>query len=197
MDQLGVLLIVPHGEGETWSYPGSPAQNRDEFAFVHEVLDDVEKRLPIDLKRLTASGFSQGGSMVWYLACRMGLRFSAFAPIAGAFWRPHPTRCDGGPVFLTHVHGINDHTVPMEGRELRGGQYRQGDVREGLKLFLKGNACEAPPAVRTESVLACEIWRGCDSGREVRLCLHRGGHDFDPRFVEDAVREADKRATAQ
>jgi polyhydroxybutyrate depolymerase len=30
--RLGVALIAPDGMGHTWSYPGSPGRNRDEFA---------------------------------------------------------------------------------------------------------------------------------------------------------------------
>ncbi|WP_342361457.1 alpha/beta hydrolase family esterase [Terrarubrum flagellatum] len=191
MDRLGVLLIAVHGEGQTWSFPGSPAQNRDELNYVRAVLDDVEKRFPIDPKRFIASGFSQGASMVWYVACYIPLRFAGFAPISGAFWRPQPTRCPAGPVNFLHVHGSNDHTVPMEGRELRGGAYRQGNVREGLKRFLSANVCLADPVVQIGGGLGCEVWKKCESGREIDLCLHPGGHDFDPRFVEDAVRWID------
>lgn len=192
MDKLGVLLIAPHGEGQTWSYPGSPARNRNEFAFVNAVLEDVQKRFPIDQKRLIASGFSQGGSMVWNLACHVGAPFAGFAPISGAFWRPHPTRCGAGPVFMRHVHGTADFTVPMEGRALSGGAYRQGNVREGLAIFLSNNQCHSEPATQVNAAITCQIWRGCDSRREIELCLHAGGHDFDPRFVEDAVRWIDE-----
>ena len=59
MDRLGVLLIAPHGEGETWSFPGSPGRFRDEFELVRDVLDDVGKRFPVDARRLVASGFSR------------------------------------------------------------------------------------------------------------------------------------------
>ncbi len=88
--RLGVALIAPEGLGRSWSFPGSPSRRRDEFAFVGQVLDDATRRFPVDPQRLMASGFSQGGSMVWYLACRMPARFAAFAPIAGAFWEPLP-----------------------------------------------------------------------------------------------------------
>ena len=129
--------------------------------------------------------------MVWNLACYFGSPFAGFAPISGAFWRPHPTRCPAGPIDMRHVHGTNDSTVPMEGRELRGGAYRQGNVREGLSIFLSNGQCRLEPAAQEVDGLACQIWRGCETGREIDLCLHPGGHDFDPRFVEDAVRWID------
>lgn len=140
--RLGVALIAPDGAGRSWSFPGSPAGHRDELAFVGQVLDDVVARFPVDPGRLLASGFSQGGSMVWYLACRMPQRFAAFAPIAGAFWEPLPEGCEGPRPPLIHVHGTSDRTVPLAGRTLRQGS-RQGDV---FKSFAISHQEAVPPA---------------------------------------------------
>ncbi len=129
--RLGIALIAPDGAGRTWSYPGSPGRHRDEFAFVGRVLDDVAARFPVDSRRIMASGFSQGGSMVWYLACRTPERLRAFAPVAGAFWEPLPASCTGPRPALVHTHGTADGTVPLAGRALRSG-FRQGDVFRSL-----------------------------------------------------------------
>lgn len=189
--RLGVALVAPDGAGRTWSYPGSPARNRDEFAFVGQVLDDVVARFPIDPGRILASGFSQGGSMVWYLACRMPARFAAFAPIAGAFWEPLPERCDGPRPPLIHVHGTSDMTVPLAGRALRSGA-RQGDVFRSLATLAPGG-CTAPWAETARSPsgaeeIVCRIATGCGGEARLELCLHAGGHSADPAWVERAWR---------
>ena len=114
----GVLLVAPDGTGGDWSFPGLPAERtRDDVAFVDEVVEDVRRRYPVDQARLWATGFSLGGSMVWYLACLRAQSFAAFAPIAGAFWQPMPTQGRSGPVNLSHIHGLTDAMVPLEGRE--------------------------------------------------------------------------------
>ena len=82
--QLGIALIAPQGLDGRWSFPGIGAPKRDELAYVEAVAADAVSRFGLDPNRLLASGFSLGGSMVWYLACRMPARFAAFAPIAGA-----------------------------------------------------------------------------------------------------------------
>jgi polyhydroxybutyrate depolymerase len=188
--RLGVALIAPEGIGRSWSFPGSPAQNRDELAFVAQMLDDAARRFPIDPGRLMASGFSQGGSMVWHLACRMPERFAAFAPIAGAFWEPLPQSCTGQRPKLIHVHGTNDGTVPLAGRQLRQG-FRQGDVFKSFSALAPGGCTtDLPDMARSVSLgpaLTCRQANAC-SGARLELCLHDGGHVADAAWVERAWR---------
>lgn len=184
-ERLGVAVIAPEGRGKTWSYPGSPGQLRDEFAFVDAVLRDVAPRFGLDAKRLLASGFSQGGSMVWWLACRMPARFAVFAPVAGAFWEPLPPKCASPMPTLLHLHGTSDTTVPMSGRWI-GSQWKQGDVRKSFAIL--GGQCpplKPEPAVAGDT-LVCEQTGPCGESRALELCMHKGGHDFDPAWVERA-----------
>jgi polyhydroxybutyrate depolymerase len=188
--ELGVLLIAPEGVEHSWSFPGSPERHRDEFAFVKAVLDDAETRFPIDRRRLWASGFSQGASMVWYVACFMGERFAAFAPVAGDFWRPEPTDCPSGPASIRDIHGLADKTFPIEGRLVREGHH-QGNLWEGWALWRRIDGCMSPPGrVDTGEDLTCQIWaaESCLSGQELVLCLHSGGHVFKAEWLEDAYR---------
>jgi len=64
VDQRGVLLVAPHGEGNTWSYFGAPGKHRDESAFIAALVADVKARFPVDARRFVAAGFSHGASMV-------------------------------------------------------------------------------------------------------------------------------------
>ena len=183
--RLGVALIAPDGAGKTWSYPGSPGRHRDEFAFVSAVLDDVTARFPLDPGRIMASGFSQGGSMVWYLACRMPDRFKAFAPVAGAFWEPLPATCASPRPPLVHMHGTADMTVPLAGRALRNG-FRQGDVFRSLAIL-----APTAPAVTVADIPTQPSGLSCRSlaapgEAALELCLHEGGHGADPAWIERA-----------
>jgi polyhydroxybutyrate depolymerase len=185
--RLGIALIAPDGAGRTWSYPGSPGRHRDEFAFVGRVLDDVAARFPVDSRRIMASGFSQGGSMVWYLACRTPERFRAFAPVAGAFWEPLPASCTGPRPALVHTHGTADGTVPLAGRALRSG-FRQGDVFRSLAI-LDPQARAVTVADFTTSPDALSCLRLSAAGTTpLELCLHPGGHVVDPAWIERAWR---------
>lgn len=184
----GVLLVLPDGLERSWAHKGSPSRMRDELAFMDAVRRDLLARFPVDPERLLVTGFSQGGSMVWELACHRGSAFAAaYAPLAGAFWEPLPETCPGGPIDLRHVHGTTDGTVPLAGRVIRG-RFRQGDVFRGMAVLRATNGCLTAPAravVEEGDGLRCEVWDHCaaDGTRELRLCLHGGAHILPEDWV--------------
>ena len=188
MSDLGVLLVAPDGAGHTWSFPGSPGHYRDEFAFVRAVLDDVEARFPIDKRRLWASGFSQGGSMVWYAACFLGDRFAAFVPVAGDFWEPPPPELPLGTGVDPAYSRPCRRDLPDPGRAVAE-RAHQGDLWQGWALWLRTDGCAAPPdRVDTVGDMTCQTWaaQSCSSGRELALCLHDGGHVFNAEWLREA-----------
>ena len=178
----GHAVIAPNGIPQRadgppgWGFfPGRQA--RDERAFLTGVADDAARRFGLDRKRMLLAGFSSGGFMVTYLACEAPGSFAAFAPVAGGFWRPHPEAC-AGPVNLFHTHGWTDTVVPLEGRPLGGGRYRQGDIFAGLELFRAANGCTGhrPDAIEADGPTWRRVWTGCGTGGALELALFPGGH---------------------
>ena len=185
----GYVLIAPdglpyaEGRGRGWSFiPGRP-KLRDEAAFLQEVRDDAARRFGFPADRVILSGFSIGGSMTSYMACDEPESFAAYAPVAGGFWRPHPTSCSG-PVRLLHTHGWTDGTVPLEGRVLRGEDatdpqaLMQGDVFYTLRMWREVNACHQLRADRfvTRGTFMRRAWDRCADGSALEFALFPGGH---------------------
>ncbi len=181
----GVMLVIPDGLNRSWSNVGAPSERRDEIAFTKDILKDVQSRHDLDKSRLWASGFSQGGSMAWDVACYMGEEFSAFFPIAGSFWRPHPVTCEN-PVNIRHIHGLSDRVVPMTGRPI-GTRWHQGDVKTGVRIWQETNRCTANSETVSLADMSCEIWRGCATGKELELCLHNGGHNIKIKWLAQGM----------
>jgi len=188
----GYVVIAPTGltrpgrSGGSWSFGARP-RLRDELAFVREVLTDAEARFHIDRSRVLLSGFSIGGSLVWYLACAAPGEFAAFAPVAGGFWEPLPEAC-AGPVRLLHTHGWRDRTVPLEGRPLRPGLV-QGDIFQGLQLWRRTNGCAGRRAdsFATDGGFWRRDWADCAPGTALGLILHPGGHEVPPGWADLAL----------
>jgi polyhydroxybutyrate depolymerase len=185
----GAVLIVPDGLDRRWSFAGSPSQGaRDEIAFLRAVLADAERRWPIDESRVIAAGFSIGGSVVWDLACHASEGFVAFLPVSGDFWLPYPQGCESGPVNLRHIHGMNDQTVPMGGRPLRGGRFTQGDIGKSLAILQQTDGCGAEADhIEQQGELKCWIWSSCASGKRLELCLHSDGHMMKAQWLRDGI----------
>jgi polyhydroxybutyrate depolymerase len=185
----GAVLVVPDGLNRTWSFAGSPSQGaRDEIAFLRAVLADAERRWPIDQSRVIAAGFSIGGSVVWDLACHAAEGFAAFLPVSGDFWLPYPQGCGSGPANLRHIHGINDQTVPMGGRPLRGGRFIQGDIGKSLAILQQTDRCGAEAdRIEQQGEFKCWIWSSCASGKRLELCLHGDGHVMNAQWLRDGI----------
>lgn len=192
----GYAVIAPNGMqrpnsrfGPGWFFrPESPGL-RDELAFTREFLADATTRFPINRDRIMLTGFSIGGSLVWYLACRDATLAAAYAPVAGGFWRPHPAGCNGS-IKLLHTHGWRDQTVPLEGRPLRSGRIYQGDIFEGLQVWRAENGCTRlrPDEFDTDGSFWRRIWTACHEGTALELALHPGGHSAPGKdWVEMAV----------
>ncbi len=193
-----ILLIAPHGEGNTWSYPGAPGKHRDEFAFAADLAKDVKARFPVDPRRVVAAGFSQGASMIWNIACRSPGLFTAYGALAGGFWEPSPTLCTGEGVDLIHIHGLNDGTVPMGGRMLRGGLYRQADIRRDWKVWLAEDGCAAEPSlVREVAGRSCRLWSACARPRALAFCTHDLGHEIHESDLEALWTFVEERAASR
>lgn len=187
--RLGVALIAPRGIDGRWAFPRAfAAEGRDEVGFVRSVVDDAVTRFGLDRSRILISGFSVGGSMTWYVACKEGRAYMGYAPVAGAFWEPYPEGCATPLPFIRHVHGRADTVVPLAGRQLS--RARQGDTFRSFALLRESARCE-PAAVAPDPRFEFSCASQSCGGASQTLCLHPGGHFVDPRWIEEAWREAE------
>jgi polyhydroxybutyrate depolymerase len=198
--ERGYVFVAPNGEHPGARFPNNWAvraknfgHEKDDIAFLNEVMDDVATRYDVDRNRMLLSGFSRGGSMVWDVACFAPDSAHAYAPSAGAFWDDIPERCEG-PVDLFHTHGWDDRTVPLEGRPLFGDTVFQGDVWESLSVLRATNGCtnRQPSRSTYEGNQWWRHWENCSAGR-IDLMVHPGGHGSPRNWAETALNWFDAR----
>ena len=173
--EAGVLLLLPEGEAETWNVTGIEgfsATQRDELAFMDDVLADASLRFPLDPARRLATGFSQGTSVASLLGCTRPGDWPMVYAMSGTFWDPHPDTC-AAAVPVRHVHGDSDGTWPRAGRPI--GPATQGDVDESLALWRATNGCGTETETFTDGPLTCTRWLDC-TGAPVEDCRHPEGH---------------------
>ncbi len=189
----GYAVIAPdgqprdNGDGRTWDFHPDRAATRDETAFLIAVANDAATRFGLKRDEMLLAGFSIGGSMTSYVACKAPEAFAAYAPVAGSFWLPLPTSC-AGPVRLLHTHGKADQTVPLLGREIRP-DFVQGNVFEAMEVWRVTNGCAAPDADRTDKlgIYTVQHWETCLPGTDLDFALHAGGHRIPKGWSEMAM----------
>ena len=129
----GYIVVCP--EGSALAIPGDhriwnsgpeyvrSSGDADDVKFTRLLIDKVASGYPLDQKRVFATGFSNGGQMVYRLALELSDRIAAIAPMSGG-------RLSNGlrpdrPVPVIHFHGTADSVYPLEGGV---GQYSVGHM---------------------------------------------------------------------
>lgn len=154
-------------------------RNIDDVGFVAALMEEVAARWPVDPRRVYATGFSNGASLVFRLATELSGRLAAVAPVAGHLWLedPRPTRA----VSLLLITGAADPLNPLEGGTVTtpwGRPEYHPPVVESARRWAGTIGCSAQPSAVTERPGVETLrWEGCDGAAEVRYMVIDGlGH---------------------
>jgi predicted peptidase len=121
---LGAIIVAPESVRGAWS------TSENDHA-VNALLDAVQVSYRIDPKRIAVTGYSMGGTGVWFFAGKYPERFSAAVPVAGM-----PPASAGNwrtPVFA--VHSRNDEVMPSGPTETRIKELQKAGVRAELVVL--------------------------------------------------------------
>ena len=187
-DFIGVAPsgLLSNGQFPYWN--AAPAEDNYDLTFLTELLDHLEDTLCVDTARVFSVGMSNGAQTSSLLACRLGDRIAAIAPIAGVEYNEP---CDGPPVPVIAFHGAVDPIVPYTGGGLNSVRiadmnFYKGDlpngiatptgVDESMARWADHNGCDPEP---TEERISPEVrkrtWTNCDAPT-VLYIVDNGGH---------------------
>ena len=199
-DDAGFLAVYPNGTGTHssffWNGGNGPAaeKNVDDVAFIHALLDDLNKAYPVDARRIYATGMSNGAIMAYRLAAELSDRIAAVAVVAGspAYSIGRPNR----PVSVLHFHGTRDEYIPFTGgkgaKSIFGTDYRP--VVDSIREWANASGCDETPTIDilAEGGDGMKVTRstysGGRDGAEVALVvIEGGGHTWPGRKSAAAV----------
>ena len=185
-DEVGFLIVYPEGIGGSWNAGTccgyASQENVDEPAFIREILSDLGTIVRVDAKRIYAAGFSNGGGLMYRLACEMPDTFAAIAAVAGAMlYSPcQPQQ----PISLIIVHGLADTEAPYTG----GGELDVPPVEEVLKTWAQLDGCTDPPQAKKEKIFTYSVYNSCNASAAVELyAIEAGGHSWPSKYVWPAT----------
>jgi polyhydroxybutyrate depolymerase len=187
-DRQGFIVVYPEGAGRFPSFNAGACcgyasiQQVDDVAFVHLLLEDLKKHLPVDPGRIYAAGMGNGGMMAYRLACEMFDKIAAVGVVGGDLEvdGPKPKR----PVPVIHFHGLQDEKVPYGGgagrRSLQSVVHRS--VAQTIGFWVDVNKCRAS-AVETQTekdytMARYEPENGVPGAPVVLYTLPAGGHTW-------------------
>jgi len=183
----GVLVatLQAAAEGNRWNVPIT-SERPDDVRYVSDVIDDVAKRACTDERRVFATGFSGGARMSSLLACKLGDRIAAIAPMSGLRW---PGGCEGRAVPVLTFHGLADPQNTYDGHVAsRAGEWDES-VPEALAGWAKHNQCKGDAVLDDPpGPLSTLSYKGCAA--EVRLVRIDGLVHTWARNEVDATAEA-------
>ena len=181
-DSLGFLVVYPEGLHRGWNIGEccrySFKHRVNEVRFVSAMLDWLHSSLYIDMKRVYATGYSDGATLSYLLACALPLRITAVAGVAGTLFDPLPACRLPRSVPVIVMHGTDDANVPYGGQ--RGGAPEQPgkhfthSASEVARFWVVQDRCDPiPTTVVAGNVLQARYT--CGQGGEVRFYTIRHG----------------------
>ncbi|MGE0315330.1 MAG: PHB depolymerase family esterase [Lautropia sp.] len=200
-DASGFAVAYPEGTArtaiglKTWNAGGccgsAVAQQVDDVKFIEAMIDDIAANWPIDLRRVHATGHSNGGMMAYRLACDLSTKIASIAPNAAAL--VHATCAPSRPVAVLHMHSRRDRNVPVAGGKgvgISGVSYPSLDATIGTWVRLDG-CRESPQVDAVAGRYTRTRWTACGAQSEVRLLLTEdGGHAWPGGIRQRAVADA-------
>jgi len=159
----GIAVVYPNGTSSrllarlrTWNAGGGEKgwqcvsgrackDGVDDIAYFRVLLDDLSRWVPVDPKRVYATGLSNGAAMSHRLACQMGDRIAAIAAVGGANQYATAAACTPPrPVPVLQIHGTADPCWPYEGGKQACAQRDDLDkisVDESMRIWATVNGC--------------------------------------------------------
>ncbi|HEV8411787.1 MAG TPA: PHB depolymerase family esterase [Gemmatimonadaceae bacterium] len=210
-EREGFVVVYPDGVDRGWNdgrtdapRQGALRKQVDDLAFVRAMLTDIATVVPVDSKRIYATGMSNGAIFSQYLAAKMSDRFAAIAPVAGGIADPFNQEfAPANPVSVLAINGTRDPLVPYAGGNVaRVGRGKVISVDDAMHLWVvrDGASPEAQTGLLpdTDPSDGCRVtwkkWTGGKNGTEVWLYSEEGaGHTWPgktqnlPRVIVGSV----------
>jgi polyhydroxybutyrate depolymerase len=94
---------------------GSRNIKENDVYFAEQLISDISNEYNVDLSRVYATGYSNGGMMAYGLACSKGNRIAAAGIMSGIMLQG---TCDVNEyTSIIHFHGIADDALPYDGNQ--------------------------------------------------------------------------------
>jgi len=142
-DTAHFIVVYPNGISNSWNAGIGLDPTIDDVGFTSALIDTLHKKFNVNLYRVYATGFSNGGFMCHRLACQLSDRIAAIAAVSGTIgtYTSYFTCTPSRKVPVMHIHGTSDSTVYYLGTNY-------GTSADSTVHFWRNNdMCPASPVI--------------------------------------------------
>ena len=198
-DREGFVVVYPNGLGNQWNdarvaefEKRMPAQFADDVAFIDGIIRGLTKAKIADPKRIYMTGASNGGMMIYTLACKIAHKLAAIAPAMASMPVELRDSCKPKqPLPILIFNGADDQIIPWQGG--RVSPMRKHDlgyvlsVDHTIRLWRGYNGCSkngkkkklAHKDAKDPTHVEVFNWSDCKNGSEVVVYkIVGGGHNW-------------------
>lgn len=178
-DKEGFAVAYADGIDNAWNMGPCCTESRDvdDFGLALAMVDKFKTEGCVDEKRVYAVGYSNGGGLSHYLACKHAEVFAAAAP--AAFDLIEEVKCEPSrPISMIIFRGTADTIVPYAGGASTPPTPYPLDpihflgAKGTFKKWAEVDGCTDTP---TDGANGCSTYSQCKDGVTVTLCTANGG----------------------
>lgn len=191
-----MIVAFLQGVQSTWNddagNPPAEAEHVDDIGFSKAVLNQVESRYPVDMKRVVLTGISNGAIMVELLGCRIGGLVTLVVPVEGQMGNKFAGNCrPAKPVSVYEIHQTADPAIPYSGGTFGGigGPVTVLSAPASAARWATVDHCAKRASTSKSSGSIFTKYGGCGDGVGVTLDTVIGGaHVFPPGFAQSLAK---------
>lgn len=193
-DREGFIAVYPDGIEHNWNDGRGTTDAEklgvDDVKLVRTLTEHLKGELPIDAKRVYATGVSNGGIFSQRLACEMSDIFSAIGSDVGPIAANIAPKCNPSkPISVVAIQGTADPLIPINGGAVEGGDGGLVESAENtMNLWASKNTCSAarrerlPISVDDGTAVDKTAYSDCGDNTEVVYHIVNGmGHTWPPK----------------
>ncbi len=198
-EREGFMVAYPNAhEGHWRDGRNSPRfdQTTNDVLYVSLLIEKIKRIRNVDRRRIYTAGLSNGGFLVFRLACELSDKIAAYATVAATIpeaYDPKPKE----PVSLLMIHGLKDKFIPWSGGRMLDAT-RITSVPKTFKFWKEHNQCESVKAdvfadeanLKQEPKLQIRCLKGqaCKHNTSLELIVIPGaGHTWPGGFKQPPV----------
>ena len=182
-------LTDPQNGDATWMHKAPTTH--DDIYFISAIIDTLSVQYNIDLSRVYACGYSNGGEFAYDLACRLNTEIAAIGAVARTMYIETFNNCSPThPTGILSILGTSDNISNYNGVTFGGVQYYLSAANQHDYWATQNNCGAAPntmllPDLNTGdgSTVERNTWStssGCVYVEELKVI--GGGHDWPGSF---------------